>query len=242
MKSGSSARRQAALLILEAELAIDQNDKAYQKPLKELHNALLPAFLKTFDFSVLRDLHPDSFSKSIGDPRFLNPNSRNSMIQKYLTSGGCGLMARLFVDALCREGACILSDHAKSNAPHIAAIAKNLPYVSGFEYAPWNICRAISLNDYGGLIETRPRIPAPNTPDIDVWMTGALNLDYFNTLVTERMEPESRSRNEEETPRDSGAFRFIAKTILDYARFERALRKVMMSLAPEAFVPTAADN
>jgi uncharacterized membrane protein len=56
------------------------------------------------------------------------------------------------------------------------------------------------------------------------------------------MEPENRSTSEEDISRDSAAFRFIAKEILDYARFERALRKVMMSLAPEAYFLSPMDD
>lgn len=227
--------RRAMLAIVDADRAIDQNDAACLKPLKDLHDARLPEFLKTFDFSVLQELDPDAFSKSIGDPRFLNPNSRNSMIQKFLAFGGGTGIAAIFAARLCGEGERIFADRAKANAPQIAAIAKNLPSASECGYAPWNIRRAISLNDYGGLVESQPRIPAPNTPDMDVWIRGALNLSHFTKLVTEWEQSETRTEMEEW--QDNGAFAFVATTVLDYPRFENALRKRMMSLPPEAFAP-----
>ena len=229
--------RRAILEIVDADRAITQSDDACHKPLKDLHDAMLPVFLKTFDFSVMQELDPDAFSKSIGDPKFLNPNSRNSMIQKYVSSGGGTGIAGIFIARVCGEGERIFSDRSKANAPHIAAIAKNLPSASECGYAPWNIRRAISLNDYGGLVETQPRIPAPNTPDSDVWMRGALNPGHFTRLLTEWEQSENRPEIEDGLSQDSCAIAFVAKSVLNYPRFERALRKLMMSLPPEAFAP-----
>ena len=235
-----SERRQAILGVIDSERAITRNDEACHKPLKELHDAMLSVFLRTFDFSVLQELDPEAFSKSIGDPRFLNPNSRNSMIQKYVSSGGGTGIDGIFIARVCGEGERIFSDRAKANAPHIAAIAKNLPSASECGYAPWNIRRAISLNDYGGLVETQPRIPAPNTPDVDVWMRGALNVSHFTRLVTEWEQSENRSETEDGLSQDHSALTFVAKTVLDCPRFERALRKTMMGLPREAFAPKPA--
>ena len=182
------------------------------------------------------------------------------MIQKYLSSGGGRRIAVLFVDAICTEGERIFLNLDDANGPHLEIIAKNLPsandggYAAPWNvrrklslifpslvarnncgYAPWNIRRAFSLNDFGGLTETQPPLPAPNTPDIDVWMVGTLNLNYFRTMVEERSQTENRSAGECEVPLDHAAFSIITKKVLDHARFERALRKLMMSLNPEAF-------
>jgi len=237
-----SERRRATLAVIDAARSITQNDQACHKPLKDLHDAMLPVFLKTFDFSVLQELDPEAFSKSIGDPKFLNPNSRNSMIQKYISSGGGIGIAGIFIARICGEGERIFSDRAKANAPHHATITKNLPFASECGYAPWNIRRAISLNDYGSLIETQPRIPAPNTPDSDVWMRGALNLDYFTRLVAEAEQSVNRPETEDGLSQDNGALTFVAKTVLDCPRFERALRKTMMGLPPDAFAPKHAGS
>ena len=237
-----SERRRTILAVIDADRSITRNDEACHKPLKDLHDAMLPVFLKTFDFSVLQELDPEAFSKSIGDPRFLNPNSRNSMIQKYVSSGGGTGIAGIFIARVCGEGERIFSDRAKANAPHIAAIAKNLPSASECGYAPWNIRRAISLNDYGGLVETQPRIPAPNTPDVDVWMRGALNVSHFTRLVTEWEDFENRPENNDGFSQDNCAMAFVAKAVLDYPRFERALRKTMMGQPPEAFAQKQAGN
>jgi hypothetical protein len=234
--------RRMILALIDAERAITQNDEACHKPLKELHDAMLPVFLKTFDFSVLQELDPEAFSKSIGDPKFLNPNSRNSMIQKYVSSGGGTGIAGIFIARVCGEGERIFLNRSKANAPYIATIVKNLPSASECGYAPWNIRRAISLNDYGGLVETQPRIPAPNTPDVDVWMRGALNTGHFTRLVTEWEQSKNRPEIEDGLSQDNSAIAFVAKTVLEYPRFERALRKLMMSLQTEAFSPKPAGK
>jgi len=70
---------------------------------------------------------------------------------------------------------------------------------------------------------------------MDVWMPGKLNAGYFTRLVTEWEQSENQTEIKDGLSQDNGAMAFVAKTVLDYPRFERALRKLMMSLPPEAF-------